>query len=90
MSRASGRSWPSGSSHTAISNGVFTNRAALQKVTGLGPKAFEQAAGFLRIRDGDNPLDASAIHPESYTVAGGAQARRTQPMPPRRPSVPRP
>jgi uncharacterized protein len=38
-------------------------------VSGLGPKAFEQAAGFLRIRDGDNPLDASAIHPESYRAA---------------------
>ena len=38
-------------------------------MSGLGPKAFEQAAGFLRVRDGDNPLDASAIHPESYAVA---------------------
>ena len=50
-------------------NGPFPNRAALKKVPSLGPKAFEQAAGFLRIRDGDEPLDASAIHPESYTVA---------------------
>jgi protein Tex len=50
-------------------NGPFTNRRALLKVPGLGPKAFEQAAGFLRIRDGDNPLDAGAIHPESYPVA---------------------
>lgn len=50
-------------------NGPFRNRVALKKVTGLGPKAFEQAAGFLRIRDGENPLDASAIHPESYPVA---------------------
>jgi uncharacterized protein len=41
----------------------------LKKVAGLGPKAFEQAAGFLRIRGGDQPLDGSAIHPESYTVA---------------------
>jgi protein Tex len=38
-------------------------------VSGLGPKAFEQSAGFLRVRGGDNPLDASAIHPESYPVA---------------------
>lgn len=50
-------------------NGSFQNRAALRKVSGLGPKAFEQSAGFLRIRDGDNPLDSSAIHPESYTIA---------------------
>jgi protein Tex len=50
-------------------NGPFTNRTELRKVPGLGPKAFEQCSGFLRIRDGDNPLDASAIHPESYPVA---------------------
>ncbi|MBI3172994.1 MAG: RNA-binding transcriptional accessory protein [Chloroflexi bacterium] len=50
-------------------NGPFKSRAVLKKVTGLGPKAFEQAAGFLRIRDGANPLDASAIHPESYEIA---------------------
>jgi len=50
-------------------NGPFPNRQALHKVPGLGPKAFEQAAGFLRIRGGANPLDASAIHPESYAVA---------------------
>jgi len=50
-------------------NGAFTNRNAIKKVSGLGPKAFEQSAGFLRIRDGDNPLDASAIHPESYPIA---------------------
>ncbi len=50
-------------------NGAFTDRKSLRKVSGLGPKAFEQAAGFLRVRDGDNPLDASAIHPESYKAA---------------------
>lgn len=50
-------------------HGPFKNRANLQHVTGLGPKAFEQSAGFLRIRDGDNPLDHSAIHPESYHIA---------------------
>ncbi|MFQ5399141.1 MAG: Tex family protein [Anaerolineae bacterium] len=50
-------------------HGRFPNRRTLTKVNGLGSKAFEQAAGFLRIRDGDEPLDASAIHPESYGVA---------------------
>lgn len=50
-------------------NGPFRSRAALKKVSGLGPKSFEQAAGFLRVRDGRNPLDASAIHPESYPIA---------------------
>ncbi len=52
-------------------NGPFPSRQALKKVPGLGPKAFEQSAGFLRIRDGKEPLDASAIHPESYAVAEG-------------------
>jgi uncharacterized protein len=50
-------------------HGAFPTRKAILKVSGLGPKAFEQAAGFLRVRGGDEPLDASAIHPESYTVA---------------------
>jgi protein Tex len=50
-------------------NGPYPNRQSLRKVQGLGPKAFEQAAGFLRIRGGENPLDASAIHPESYKAA---------------------
>ena len=50
------------------SQGRFTNRKQLKKVARLGPKAFEQAAGFLRISDGDNPLDQSALHPESYPV----------------------
>ena len=49
-------------------NGAFTERKGLRKVKGLGPKAFEQAAGFLRIRDGRNPLDSSAVHPESYGI----------------------
>lgn len=49
--------------------GVFADRAALAKVAGLGPKTFEQAAGFLRVPRGKNPLDASSIHPESYGVA---------------------
>jgi uncharacterized protein len=50
-------------------HGPFPERRTLKKVQGLGPKAFEQSAGFLRIRDGLNPFDASAIHPESYAVA---------------------
>jgi uncharacterized protein len=50
-------------------NGPFDRRKDLLKVPGLGPKAFEQSAGFLRIREGRDPLDASAIHPESYSVA---------------------
>ncbi|MCG7554953.1 Tex family protein [Pseudoalteromonas sp. Of11M-6] len=49
-------------------NGSFTDRKALKKVERLGPKAFEQAAGFLRIANGDDPLDASAVHPEAYPV----------------------
>jgi uncharacterized protein len=50
-------------------NGAFLDRKSLHEVPKLGPKAYEQAAGFLRIRDGRNPLDASAIHPESYQAA---------------------
>ncbi|MCL2161248.1 MAG: RNA-binding transcriptional accessory protein [Betaproteobacteria bacterium] len=50
------------------SNGPFPDRRALLKVARLGPKTFEQAAGFLRIPNGDNPLDASAVHPEAYPV----------------------
>ena len=49
-------------------NGAFANRRQLLDVTGLGPKTFEQAAGFLRIRDGDNPLDMTGVHPETYPV----------------------
>ncbi len=49
-------------------NGAFRNRQQLRDVTGLGPKTFEQAAGFLRIRDGDNPLDMTGVHPETYPV----------------------
>ncbi len=51
-------------------NGPFASRAALKKVPRLGPKAFEQAAGFLRISGGANPLDASAVHPERYGLVG--------------------
>lgn len=49
-------------------HGAFTNRAKLKKVPRLGDKTFEQCAGFLRVMNGDNPLDASAVHPEAYPV----------------------
>ncbi|CAM3027256.1 Tex family protein [Cupriavidus taiwanensis] len=49
-------------------NGAFANRSALKQVPRLGDKTFEQAAGFLRINDGDNPLDRSSVHPEAYPV----------------------
>ena len=52
-------------------NGAFSDRRELMKVPKLGPKAFEQAAGFLRIRGGKNPLDNTAVHPESYAVVQG-------------------
>jgi len=51
------------------SNGRFTNRNQLLKVAKLGPKAYEQCAGFMRILNGDNPLDATSVHPESYAAA---------------------
>lgn len=54
--------------HFRDNHGAFDNRKALLKVERLGPKAFEQAAGFLRIFNGTNPLDASAVHPEAYPV----------------------
>ena len=50
-------------------NGKFKNRKELLKVPKLGPKAFEQCAGFMRIQDGDNPLDATSVHPETYDAA---------------------
>ena len=50
-------------------NGRFTDRKQLLKVAKLGPKAYEQCAGFMRIADGDNPLDATSVHPESYEAA---------------------
>ena len=51
-------------------NGKFANRKQLLKVAKLGPKAFEQCAGFMRIQEGDNPLDTTSVHPESYEAAG--------------------
>ncbi|MGH7874025.1 MAG: Tex family protein [Candidatus Binatia bacterium] len=56
-------------------NGRFTNRRTIRKVPRLGDKTFEQAAGFLRINDGDNPLDRSAVHPEAYPVVERILAR---------------
>lgn len=54
---------------TREEKGKFKNRQELLKVKGLGPKTFKQCAGFLRIADGDNPLDNTAVHPESYAIA---------------------
>jgi len=54
--------------HYRKENGAFTSRLELKKVKRLGDKAFEQAAGFLRVRNGENPLDNSAVHPESYSL----------------------
>ena len=50
-------------------NGKITNREELKKISGLGPKAFEQCAGFLKIAESDNPLDNTWVHPENYPVA---------------------
>ncbi len=60
--------------------GAFRNRRELLKVPKLGPKAFELAAGFLRIRDGDNPLDNTAVHPESYGVVEAIAASVNVPL----------
>lgn len=61
-------------------NGPFRSRASLRKVAGLGPKAYELAAGFLRIRDGADPLDASGVHPEAYPVVRRILAATGQPI----------
>jgi uncharacterized protein len=61
-------------------NGAFKNRQDLLKVTGLGAKTFEQSAGFLRIRGGDNPLDMTGVHPETYPVVEAIMARVAQPV----------
>ncbi len=61
-------------------NGAFRNRRDLLKVPGLGPRTFEQAAGFLRIRGGDNPLDASSVHPERYSLVETMAADIGQPL----------
>src|SRR5699024_3460967 len=57
-------------------NGRFTDRRQLLKVPKLGPKAFEQSAGFMRITGGNNPLDATAVHPETYQAAGELLSRQ--------------
>ena len=59
-------------------NGGFTKRTELKKVARLGPKAFEQAAGFLRIRDSKNPLDQSGVHPESYDIVKNIAEKHTK------------
>lgn len=61
-------------------HGPFRSRVELRKVPRLGPKAFEQAAGFLRIRDGENPLDRSAVHPESYHIVDAMARDMACPM----------
>jgi len=61
-------------------NGAFRNRQQLLDVTGLGAKTFEQSAGFLRIRGGDNPLDMTGVHPESYPVVQAIVTRAGQPV----------
>jgi uncharacterized protein len=61
-------------------NGAFATRAQLLEVTGLGPKTFEQAAGFLRIRDGANPLDMTGVHPETYPVVERMLAQTGRPI----------
>ncbi|MDD2341880.1 MAG: helix-hairpin-helix domain-containing protein, partial [Tolumonas sp.] len=62
------------------SNGAFKERKELLKVARLGPKAYEQCAGFLRIRDGKNPLDASSVHPEAYPVVEKIIAQLHKPV----------
>jgi uncharacterized protein len=62
------------------SNGAFATRAQLLDVTGLGPKTFEQAAGFLRIRGGTNPLDMTGVHPETYPVVERMIAATSRPV----------
>ncbi len=61
-------------------NGAFTNRRQLLEVSGLGAKTFEQSAGFLRIRGGDNPLDMTGVHPETYAVVEKIMAHTAQPI----------
>jgi protein Tex len=61
-------------------NGAFASRQDLLKVTGLGPKAFEQCAGFLRIRGGSNPLDMTGVHPETYPVVEQIIAKTGKPV----------
>jgi len=61
-------------------HGAFADREAIRKVSGIGPKTFEQCAGFLRIQGGSNPLDASAVHPESYALVQKIIERAKRPL----------
>ena len=61
-------------------NGAFNNRQQLMQVTGLGAKTFEQSAGFLRIRGGDNPLDMTGVHPETYPVVEKIMSHTAKPV----------
>jgi uncharacterized protein len=61
-------------------HGAFKNRKQLMEVSGLGAKTFEQAAGFLRIRDGDNPLDMTGVHPETYPVVEQIMEKTGKPV----------
>src|SRR6185295_6760456 len=59
----------------------YASRQALRAVTGFGPKAFELSAGFLRVRGGENPLDATAVHPERYAVVRDMAQELAVPLP---------
>lgn len=82
LSRVSGLNQTLASNIVAFrdENGAFKSRVALKKVPRLGAKAFEQAAGFLRIMDGKNPLDGSAVHPEAYEVVEKIAAATGRPL----------
>ncbi|WP_341887916.1 Tex family protein [Variovorax sp. YR752] len=82
LSRVSGLSGAVASSivRWRDANGAFRNRQQLLDVSGLGAKTFEQCAGFLRIRDGDNPLDQSSVHPETYPVVERLLAQVAKPI----------
>lgn len=82
LSRVSGLSWTVAASVVRWRevNGVFRNRAQLREVSGLGAKTFEQCAGFLRIRGGDNPLDMTGVHPETYPLVQAILAQLRRPI----------
>jgi uncharacterized protein len=82
LSRVSGLNQTLAANIVAFRNehGAFKTRTALKKVPRLGPKAFEQAAGFLRIMNGANPLDGSAVHPEAYPVVERISERTKRPL----------
>jgi uncharacterized protein len=82
LARVSGLSQTLASNIVAFrdENGAFKARTALKRVPRLGPKAFEQAAGFLRIMNGKNPLDGSAVHPEAYPVVEKISAATNRPL----------